>query len=56
MEEEKGRERIGIPAEDIEEAVDKILLKKTRGEELDRRDWLILGYHHFAPKCHHPKH
>ncbi len=51
MKEEKGRR--GIPAQDIAQAVDEILLKRTRGEELNKRDRLVLAYHYHAPKCHH---
>jgi hypothetical protein len=53
MEEKKGRERKGIPAEDIEEAVDDILIRRARGEELDKRDRLVLAYCYHRPRCHH---
>lgn len=51
MKEEKGRKRMGIPAQDIEEAVDEILLKRARGEKLDRRELLILAYGYHAAGC-----
>jgi hypothetical protein len=54
VEEEKGRERKGIPAKDFHEAFLDVQLKKILGYELTKGERWIYYYGAHAPRCHHP--
>jgi hypothetical protein len=47
------KEKKGISPKQVADAVDEALLKRTRGEKLDKREELILAYGYYAPRCHH---
>ncbi len=45
-----GRETTGMTREELEERVDEILLKRTRGEKLTRQEEKILAYGYYAAR------
>jgi hypothetical protein len=44
------RETTGMTREELEERVDEILLKRTRGEKLTRQEEKILAYGYYAAR------